>query len=321
MTGTREGYLPSRWQAPRGAGRRMLVVATGLLLCGCAPARTQTLDRTRLELTFEESFSGPALDRKRWITRWFFGDPDAASSRRSKDASLLQDDYLADDAPQIVPGGGLDLVVRRQTNPAMRGSDGAAFLTAAITTEESFAQRYGYFEARITAPAEPGLWPAFWLYDAPVPDRRALPPFGAPGAGRTREWRDTYTGGLKGEIDVVEILTQDPATAYYTAFRRLEWVGRPGGETRSPPVDRRHFMVRDRSPATVAHTYGVLWTQDRIVWYRDDLEVARTANPGLHAPMYLIVSMATGGWNGNYPDPGFKKAAMRVDFVKAYRIR
>jgi hypothetical protein len=321
MTGREEEAAIRCLPPRRGVPARMLIIAAGLVLCGCQAGRTQTLDRTRLQLTFEENFAAPALDRKRWITRWFFGDPDAASSRRNKDASLLQDDYVADDAPHVTPGGGLDLVVRRQTNPQMTGSDGAAFLTAAITTEKSFAQRYGYFEARITAPAASGLWPAFWLYDAPVPDRRALPAFGTPGAARTREWRDTYTGGLKGEIDVVEILTQDPATAYYTAFRRLEWMDGPGGETRSPPVDRRHFIVRDRSPATVAHTYGVLWTPDQIVWYRDDVEVARTSNPGLHAPMYLIVSMATGGWNGNHPDADFKQAAMHVDFVRAYRIR
>jgi Glycosyl hydrolases family 16 len=38
------------------------------------------------------------------------------------------------------------------------------FTSGAITTEKSFRQLYGYFEARIKVSNTVGAWPAFWLY-------------------------------------------------------------------------------------------------------------------------------------------------------------
>ena len=70
------------------------------------------------------------------------------------------------------------------------------------------------------------------------------------------------------------------------------------------------------------HVYGVLVTKSDIVWYFDDVEVRRVANIDFHRPAYLLLNLAVGGdWPGA-PDASTKfPAAMRIDWVRAYRVK
>lgn len=44
------------------------------------------------------------------------------------------------------------------------------------------------------------------------------------------------------------------------------------------------------------HTYGLLWTQDELVWTYDGVKVAEAATPSdMHCPMYMLVDLAIGG--------------------------
>ena len=59
-----------------------------------------------------------------------------------------------------------------------------------ISTDECFAQRYGYFEMRAQLPAGRGLWPAFWL------------------VGKTQQYHV--------EIDIMEALGHERSRIYQT---------------------------------------------------------------------------------------------------------
>lgn len=282
------------------------------------PISPQRLDRKCLIQTFADEFETP-LDRQRWKTNWYYGDQNGPSSRRAIQPQNLEDDIFVDDAFEQQRGA-VSIIVRPNPDRTRLDWDGAAFLGGMLSTEKSFSQRYGYFEAKITAPAVSGLWPAFWLYDAPVPDIRALPAFGTPHAARARNWNDVYSGGLNGEIDIVELMTGRPYKSYHTASPRGRWIDKPGGESEALAIPSAHAEVDNPNSAAQPHVYGVLWTPREIRWYRDDVEVARKDNQGLHAAMYMILSMGTGGWAGNTPPVGLTSARMTIEYVRAYQI-
>ncbi|TIN00881.1 MAG: glycoside hydrolase family 16 protein, partial [Mesorhizobium sp.] len=114
-------------------------------------------------------------------------------------------------------------------------------------------QTYGYFEIRADMPETQGAWPAFWL----LPADGSWPP----------------------ELDVIEMFGKDPNKLILTGHSNATGTHTTVGTT-AYAADTEGF-----------HTYGVLWTEDELVWYFDDVEVARAATPAdMHDPMYMLVN-------------------------------
>ena len=68
------------------------------------------------------------------------------------------------------------------------------------------------------------------------------------------------------------------------------------------------------------HTYGMLWTEEEIVWYYDDVAIASAETPSdMHEPMYLLVNLAVGGMAGTAGDLS-DGAEMVIDYIHAYSI-
>jgi hypothetical protein len=298
----------------------------GAFVCGGdaalaqAPRAPVKLDRSKLTTTFADEFDGPLslwnpkTRQGRWKTNYFFGDPFGPSGRVADDVVVVDPAYCG--LNPFIMGGGMVRLELSRTASADPRLGGKTMTGGLLTTERSFVQTYGYFECRFASPSIPGCWPAFWLFSAPVDDLT-----GAQwdnGLGYGRQW----TGGLSNEIDVVEILTNDTKQTYHTAHVRAAWKdGKPG--TGYDPA----FRPEETGPQIVAsdgtdamHDYGVLWTADKIVWYVDDSEVFSAPNPGIHDPMYVIVSMGNGGWNGNALPLAFTNAHMVVDFVRIFSV-
>jgi beta-glucanase (GH16 family) len=69
------------------------------------------------------------------------------------------------------------------------------------------------------------------------------------------------------------------------------------------------------------HTYGLLWTPDKLVWTYDGVQVAETATPSdMNKPMYMLVDLAVGGLAGTPPDHLATPAEMKIDYVRAYTL-
>lgn len=194
-------------------------------------------------------------------------------------------------SPFVWKKGTLDIVA--QPNPFRSDwrTHDLPYLSGLITTEKSFTQLYGYFEARVTMPVGKGLWPAFWL----LPQwRHDLPP----AAPRGQQ-----------EIDVFENIGKD-GEVYATVH--TDQNGRKVPDNGRIPID------------TVAkpHDYGVLVTPTDVVWYIDEREVRRRPNKDFHQPAYMLINLAVGGdWPGNPDDTTVFPAVMRVDRVRAYALK
>jgi beta-glucanase (GH16 family) len=133
------------------------------------------------------------------------------------------------------------------------------YVSGILTTQESFSQKYGYFEIRSKIPIGTGVWPAFWLL--------------------------ANDGGWPPEIDVMEGRGQRPGDLVMTTHWRI-----PSGKIESCGFD---FLLAGAS--TEFHDYGTLWLPDRLIYFIDRRPVTDIKVPiGFDDPMYMIVNLAMG---------------------------
>lgn len=163
---------------------------------------------------------------------------------------------------------------------------GKTYGTAVATTYQKFSQTYGYWEARLKMPASAkGIWPAFWI----LPEDTSWPP----------------------EIDIMEWLGVAPN--YVTLSNHYGTVQNHLGNT-------TNYSGPDFSAQF--HTFGMLWTPTSITWYVDGTQRFQTSSGVPNVPMYVLLNINTGGWEGsnNFVDASTVfPCTYSVDYVRVYR--
>ena len=164
------------------------------------------------------------------------------------------------------------------------------YTSGILTTQGSFAQKYGYFEIRAKIPAGDAVWPAFWML--------------------------ADDGGWPPEIDVMEGRGQRPGDIVMTTHWRIF-------ETQKIHTCGFDFVVPDA--LTAFHDYGVLWQPDRITYLIDRKPVADIKVPvSFVDPMYMIVNLAMGA--KDFTGVGFvatgspETVAFEIDRISAFQI-
>ncbi|HET9771495.1 MAG TPA: family 16 glycosylhydrolase, partial [Acidimicrobiia bacterium] len=159
-------------------------------------------------LTFSDDFDGRTLDRTKWSNGFGWGQ------------ATNSDFGWCDPANNVVSGGVLTQRIER------RPGGGQPFRVGCIHSKDKFAQRYGYWEARIRAAGCFGSRTAFWG----KPNDESWPP----------------------EIDVVEVNGEGPRTD--TAKFTVHW-RRPGA---------RHLQAGDYHTgpnfSEDYHVFGAEWS-------------------------------------------------------------
>jgi hypothetical protein len=157
------------------------------------------------------------------------------------------------------------VTITASINPTPDAKAPERYVSGLLSTQASFAQRYGYFECDVTRPAVKGTWPAFWLLGA-APDEASV------------------------ELDVMEGLGGKIGSVYHNAHLV------PSGRTPN------HIAGGEATGLSARITAGMLWTRDRLAFFVNGHETHSAPNPGFHKPMFLIASMAvgprpgSGGW-------------------------
>jgi beta-glucanase (GH16 family) len=302
--------------APREKGGRALrVVIKALAVVGaigfaavafsdkaqCAPCTDRRLDRSGLQLTFDDEFDALSWDdprtprnEGRWRTWYRNGDDPYALDNRTlphnQEMQVYGDTVFPGRArgvapPVTVDHGVLHLTAVEAPAGVRSALWGRRYISGMVSNWGSFSQLYGVFEIQARLPAGRGLWPAFWL----LPSDGSWPP----------------------EIDVFEFLGHE-ATTLHVGYR-----------TRTPqdPEAGDGAAVQGAGLTTGFHTYSVEWTPETIVYYLDDLEIARWPTPkDMHKPMFIILNLAVGGTWPGAPDAGTPfPATFEIDWVRAYQ--
>ncbi|MFG3383956.1 MULTISPECIES: glycoside hydrolase family 16 protein [unclassified Streptomyces] len=267
--------------------RRAALALLLVLLAACAGDRSAPAPRggppagDDWRTVLAEDFEGDRLDTGRWATCYDW-NVDGCTNEGNDELQW----YLPGQVS--VSDGRLTLTAERRDT---RGSDGEVYpwRSGMISTgRDDWYSRprqtftYGYFEAAVRIPAEPGMFPAFWL----MPASRFTPP----------------------EVDIMEFLGTSRQVDMY-----VHWRDAQGAEQRANgshgPVD---FAAR-------SHVFGLLWEPDRLVWYVDGVERFRATEPEQipHEPMEVLLNLAVG-----VPDPPpdqVDSARMTVDWVRVWQ--
>jgi beta-glucanase (GH16 family) len=175
------------------------------------------------------------------------------------------------------------LTIRAWPTPAADAGRlwGYRYVSGLLTTHESFSQTFGYFEVKAMLPRGRGLWPAFWM------------------AAKGGAWPP--------ELDILEQTGGD------AILQTVHMAGTAG-------PDQSAFRSTVRGATGRFHTYGVLWTPTRIVWFVDRRQTAAAPTPpDLRQPLYLLINLAVGGDFPGAPDVTTRwPAKLRVAYVRAY---
>ena len=221
-------------------------------------------------MLFSDDFDSSNLDHSKWTTCYWW-DNNGCTNLGNNELEWYQPDDV------LLNNGILQLRAQQRTVHASIPNVGEAtynYTSGMVSTGRDYYETtapirfdylYGYAEMRAKIPGGQGLWPAFWL----IASDHSWPP----------------------EIDVMEILGDDPTTAHMTVHY-LDGGGNHGSY--GEKVGGIDFSAG-------WHTFGVDWQPDSLTWYVDGVARARTTDPN-HIPtshMYLVANLAVGGdWPG-----------------------
>ncbi|MEN3791627.1 glycoside hydrolase family 16 protein [Fulvimarina sp. MAC3] len=283
-----ESFAIPKNYAPSNLSARLTLAMWALLIAGTAEAspRQGQLDIEHFALRFSAEFNDEQDLNEKFINhfrRW--GNLRTLTGNEEQqlyvDRTYLDAVDLGDvAAPFEVRDGNLEIIAQPTPESARERID-LPYISGLVTTEESFAQTYGYFEIRCRMPAGQGLWPAFWLVGL------------------------THDDALAIEIDIFEMLGHEPERIYHSIHTNdlgIEWGKESGG----------------LDPTAGFNTYGVDWQKDYVDFYVNRERIAR-AEVSLPGPAYMIANLAVGGnWGGNPDETTEFPARLLIDYIRAY---
>jgi beta-glucanase (GH16 family) len=263
-----------------------------------------------LHRTFHDDFDEHPLASGRWVPHYAGGAawPEArywggdGSDFKRKDAWNGEQQIYVDpryrgraDAPLgldpfKIHDGVLSIVASRTPPELKQVLFNNEYVSGILTSQNSFSQKYGYFEIRSKVPAGTGVWPAFWML--------------------------ANDGGWPPELDVLEGRGLRPGDLAMTTHWRLPSTGK---------IESCGFDFAQPDAAMAFHDYGVLWLKDRVIYFIDRKPVSDITVPtGFDDPMYMIVNLAMGA--KYFQGVGFvdwespNMVEFEIDRISAYQI-
>lgn len=263
-----------------------------LFTVSCDSDDPTNVDESQIEgftLVWSDEFDGPGIDSDIW--GFETGDGTDFGLPTGWGNSELQ--IYTSDASNVSIQSESELSVLSIT--ALE--DGAGGYTSArLSSNDLVSVRFGRIDVKAKMPQGQGLWPAIWM----LGDNRDIIDW--PGCG---------------EIDLVEVLGNDPDT-YYATLHFTDSDNRKG----------EIQQIRNLSGGSFAddfHVYSMEWTHEAITFMLDDTEIGSVAiDDGMkefQRSFYLLMNVAVGGlWPGNPDNTSSFPQSMLVDYVRVYSI-
>jgi beta-glucanase (GH16 family) len=253
-----------------------------------ASARAQNLPGWNL--VWSDEFDGPDIDMSKWsyeVNGQGGGNNELQYYTDRPTNSFIQDGKL----------------VIQALKETYTGPDGTRNYTSArMRTKYKGEWTYGRFEARMKLPYGQGLWPAFWMLPTDSP----------------------YGGwAASGEIDIMEILGDQPNKLYGTIHYHGEWPNNwsSGGSYTLPSGDFSQDF----------HVFALEWEPGMMRWYVDGINYSTKTSwdttsgapfpAPFDVPFHILLNVAVGGnWPGSPDDTTVFPQQMVVDYVRVYSV-
>lgn len=175
-----------------------------------------------------------------------------------------------------------------------RTDNTGGYTSARISTKDLINIRFGKLEIRAKLPSGQGIWPAIWMLGDNI---------------------DTISWPGCGEIDIAEVLGQEPSVLY-TSLHYTNGVQKQGDIQNAYQMPSGNF-------SDGYHTFGLDWTPDSLIWNLDGQEVFRAAIGSdmkeFLRDFYLIINVAVGGnWPGDPDGTTVFPQTMYIDYVRLF---
>ena len=256
-----------------------------------------SLNAQNWQLVWEDDFNGSSLDQSKWVHDIGTGSQYGMWGWGNGELQYYQ--------PQntTLNNGIAKIEVKEEPNGIIDSWSAISYFSSSkITTKGLFNFRYGKVEARIKTIDGQGFWPAFWM----LPSNGSWP--------------------CDGEIDIMEQWGNDYLTNSTSGAAHLGTC---------PYSQSTHFYetsssyISSGSYADDFHTYSVIWKEDTITWYVDEIELfslnpssywsipSQSAWPFNANEWYLMINLAItqAGPNSNTVFPN----QMEIDYVRVYQ--
>ena len=256
-----------------------------------------SLNAQNWQLVWEDDFNGSSLNQSKWVHDIGTGSQYGMWGWGNGELQYYQ--------PQntTLNNGIAKIEVKEEPNGIIDSWSATSYFSSSkITTKGLFNFRYGKVEARIKTIDGQGFWPAFWM----LPSNGSWP--------------------CDGEIDIMEQWGNDYLTNSTSGAAHLGTC---------PYSQSTHFYetsssyISSGSYADDFHTYSVIWKEDTITWYVDEIELfslnpssywsipSQSAWPFNANEWYLMINLAItqAGPNSNTVFPN----QMEIDYVRVYQ--
>jgi beta-glucanase (GH16 family) len=185
-----------------------------------------------------------------------------------------------------------------------------------ITTQGKRSWTYGRIEARISAPAAAGSWPAFWMMGTSSGGTSTAsynPPMDYYDSMATN-WASC------GEIDILEKKNYETIN-----INNIFWDLRTGVFPWTAGQNANYESRTNVGDMTQFKIYAIEWDSTFIRWFVDGVQThVIDITPGtleeFHKPMYLIMNLALGGaLPAMDPNPAEFPLYVRADYIRVYQ--
>ena len=192
-------------------------------------------------IIWEDNFDGNDLDLSKWIHDYGTGSQYGLFGWGNSELQYYQSQNTS------VSNGIAKIAVKEELNGIIDSWNNASYYSSSkITTKGIFDFKYGKVEARIKSVDGQGFWPAFWM----LPSDGSWPCDGE--IDIMEQWGNNYlTNGTTGAAHI-GTCPYDPSSHFYQNFTTY---------------------ISSDSYADDFHTYSVIWKEDTITWYVDDVEL------------------------------------------------
>lgn len=230
------------------------------------------------KLAWNDEFDGTQLTSSKWYAVNNAGNDGQQSCCLSYSYSSL----IAPEQLQVHDGM---LTIKTERN----AGSGKAYKTGAITTETlsgtpTYTFTYGRIDIRAKLPRGKGVWPAMWLVTSPA------------------------TVAVSYEIDMMEMLGQDPRTLYQVIHHGS---GREYCQEKGPDYSQGF------------HVFTLDWEPGKLTWAVDGQTLCTVTRYVPAQAMYLIINTALSGGAGAWGDVVSSSTPLPqtfdIDYVRIYK--
>jgi len=246
-------------------------------------SNTSPLTYAGYNLAWSDEFSGTALNQTFWNYETGDGCPNCGWGNNELQWYTAGDNLYMQEGMMII-----------EARAESKG--GKNYTSTRITTQSKKTFTFGRIDIRAKVPKGKGIWPAAWMLGSSI---------------------STVSWPKCGEIDIMEVLGQEPNKVYQT----LHYGPGPGS------IQKSRSKISTSAYSDGFHLYSLLWEQDKIQLLVDNeqlleftkAEIGGTAYP-FNDPFFFIFNIAVGGnWPGS-PDASTQFPAwLMVDYVRVFQ--